>query len=158
MNYRHNKELKNVTKFQEEEYIPIKVIVEDIDLLKHLGFYHENTDLVEFCVDYTSKKLCKLILPFSSNYCFLEASLNLPEADDGEIQLFFPSKTECETFDTLIYNNGVKIKLSKNQSITYIRTGQIYLGFSEKGNLSEILISNLTGSNISFIKNELTLG
>ena len=158
MKYEIEKHTNTSSFFKEDEYIPITIIFRNAELNKHIGFYYEDTDLVEFGIDPNENTINKMVLTLSNHYEFHSAKLEIHNAENCTIKLLYPARVDCSCFKVDVYCDGVKINLSNNKSTKYFRTGQLIIGFNSDDDISEIDISELSEANISFIKRELELG
>jgi len=158
MNYIYENGTINDSQFVEEEYIPITIVFNKSDFNKHIGFYYNDTDLAEFALDPKNNSINKFVLTLSSHFEFHNREIDMHSTHNGIIKLMYPSRNECSIFKVDVYSNGVGICLSDQQSLKYIRSGQLIIGLDHNDNISAIEIVDLTESNISFIKNELKLG
>ncbi|MCF0109093.1 MAG: hypothetical protein HUJ57_03220 [Erysipelotrichaceae bacterium] len=146
------------SQFVKREYIPVEILFNDTELVKHLGFYYNDTDLLEFCVDYDNGYLCKFILSFCSHYSFINDDIEIPEAEPGRIKLNYPSHNDCDMFSVSVYNDGIYIKISKAPVKSFISSGQLIIGIDGNNDVAEVYIYDLSSDEAGFVKNELTLG
>ena len=158
MKYKHNFEITVSSRFQKEEYIPIKVVLNEAELSRHIGFYYKDSDLAEFALDFETGAVNSFVLTLSNHYSFHEAMLECPATANGEIQLFYPPRNLCSAFMVEVYLNGVRITVSCSSNVSYIRSGQLILGIDAEENIAEILITDLRSDEVAFVKNELELG
>ena len=155
MKYTINNTNPQNSSFLEEEYLPIKVKLYDCELNKHIGLYYSDTDLAEFSIDYNLNSITKFVLTLCNHYSFVDEKLCPATNSNCEIKLFYPSKIECYFFLVTVYKDGVSINCSNTETVEFIRTGNLIIGFDSQDDISEIQICNLTTQNIQFIKNEL---
>lgn len=140
-----------------EEYIPLKVVnsvsENDVDCYTY-GM--EDTSLLEFAVGHKSKEVRRITLLLSREYEIVHEDMppcvKLDEADTLDY-----SNVICDTFKTLIYNDGVRIRLSNRKSKKMHVIGNVCFEITDEGTIAELRIAQMTNDEVWHTKNELDL-
>ena len=163
MQYTLIKGMKITTKFILEEYIPLKVILnEQKEEMKYIFYSKGKKSHLEIAIGMQSCFIKRITLLLSEKYDFFEKELIIEESQIGagnlDIELdSLVEKIECSHFLTHLFLNGVKIILSDKKSVTFVRMDKVYIGISKSNEIVEICIIGLNEKEMCHIKNELNL-
>ena len=146
-----------ISHFEKEDYLIIKVVFSD-DFGNHYLYFDGKKNLLEFSLHRVRFYLKEIILLSCSNYEFKDEKMDVPVVDKkGKVIIKGASKVNCSYFNTIVYNDGVRIDLSESEPIKYFQTGQLILSFDSKEKLVSVYITNLTEKDIEHVKEELKL-
>lgn len=113
--------------------------------------------MFEFSVDSKSKELKRFSLTLCNHYSIESGNIEEPEFFDGAMVIIGPDKTECDTFQVKVYDNGVLIAVSPSPATKHLKCGQLIFGLTNSDELVSLYIIGLSTSEINHIKNELKL-
>jgi len=163
MKYTLIKNIKITTKLILEEYIPLKIIFnEQKEGVKYISYSKGKKSHLEIVIGMQSCFIKKITLLLSEKYNFFQKKLIIEESKVtvGNLDIEIDSlveKIECSNFFTYLFLNGVKIILSDEKSITFVKIDKVYIGISKSNEIVEICIIGLKEEEIYHIKNELDL-
>ena len=124
----------------------------------YLYFNKENRNDLEFSLHRVRFYLKEIILLSCSNYEFRDEKMDVPVVDKkGKVIIKGASKVNCSYFNTIVYNDGVRIDLSESEPIKYFQTGQLILSFDSKEKLVSVYIKKKKKKDIEHVKEELKL-
>lgn len=140
-----------------EDYFPVCVVYDSsAEESRFIGFYFENSDLLEFIVNRESGLLKKMQVVVCDHYEIFEEPLQIPTTSvDSLIHLSFPPHNECDYFVMRIFTNCIQIKLSKDSAIEYRKCGQVLFGLDQNQNLVSVIIEQMTAAEIEHAVQEL---
>ena len=143
-----------------KEYFPLYLWFDkSIKNIEHIGFYHENTDLLEFSVDSNTKIVRKMVLTLSKHYRIMQSETVFPsDCLSGTISLLMDQRMNCTVFFTTVYQNGIVITLSENIINKSYRMDKIIVSADENDNIVKIFVADLTPNEISHTIRELNFG
>ena len=143
-----------------KEYFPLYLWFDkSIKNIEHIGFYHENTDLLEFSVDSNTKIVRKMVLTLSKHYRIMQSETVFPsDCLNGTIALLMDQRMNCTVFFTTVYQNGIVITLSENIINKSYRMDKIIVSADEDGNIVKIFVTDLTPDEINHTIRELHFG
>ena len=129
-----------------------------IENTKYVGFYFDDTDLLEFSVDKNTNIIKKFQLVVCNHFKLFDEDL-LPASsfEEGCIAFNLPPHNDCDVFKAHIYNNAVKIILSSKPVCKIIKCGQVLFGLSKEDNLVDVSVAEMSAQNISHTIKELSL-
>ena len=115
--------------FEREDYLILKVVFSD-ELCNHFLYFDGKKNLLEFSLHRVRFYLKEIILLSCSNYEFRDEKMDVPVVyKKGKVIIKGASKVNCSYFNTIVYNDGVRIDLSESEPIKYFQTGQLILSF-----------------------------
>lgn len=157
MNNIYFTEEKTQSHIVNEEYFPFKLIYDSsIENSKFVGFYHSDTDLLEFTIDKKSNAVKKIQLVICSSYEIVNEAIQIPNCTAGHTAYIdLPQRNECTFFNVKVYNNGLRIDLNDCVSQSFYQCGNAVYGLSEDSTLCTIWFCGLSESNTAHIKFEL---
>lgn len=139
-----------------EEYIPLKVLIDREDEpVKNVSYSKDKTSFLEITVGIASGFIKRITLLLSKEYSINRNKINITTYEIGDLILRGESKNNCSYFKTNLYENGIRIIISEEKILKYVKMDRIYIGLSNQGCIVEICIYQLTSSEINHIKNEL---
>ncbi len=158
MKYTFIKNKKSSSVFIAEEYFPIIIEFSKEELNNHfIEFSYQDTDMFEFSVDPESKDLKRFSLTLCNHYSIETGKIKKPASLDSSIAITGPEKMECDTFVVKVYEDGILIEISTNPATKHLRCGQLIFGLTDSDELVTLHIMDLSSSDISHIKKELTI-
>ena len=144
--------------FEIEDYSSIKVVFSDELCNHYLYFKNEDKNDLEFSLHPIRFHIKKILMICCNNYEFRDEKMDVPVVDKkGKVIIKGASKVNCSYFNTIVYNDGVRIDLSESEPIKYFQSGQLILSFDSKEKLVSVYITNLTEKDIEHVKEELKL-
>lgn len=142
---------------QMEDYFPLIVLFDtNYDIPQHMGFYYEDTDLLEVVLDNKDNMVRKIMLVICQHFTVRNENINTSNFHciKGTLAMKIPDRTECDSFSVTLFNNGVKISVSANHAQTHFQMGQVIFGFDKEENLVE-LVCLLSEKELFHCKTEL---
>ncbi len=148
-----------ISHFEREDYSSIKVVFSNELGNQYLYFKNEDKNDLEFSLHPIRFHIKKILMICCNNFEFRDKKMDLPPVDKkGKVIIKGANKVNCSYFNTIIYNDGVKIDLSESEPIKYFQTGQLILSFDSKEKLVSVYITDLTKEDIEHVKEELKFG
>lgn len=139
-----------------EEYIPLKVLIDRKDEpIKNLLYSKDKTSLLEIAVGITSGFIKRITLLLSKEYDINDCKLNIDVYETGDLEVNDELKNSCSYFKTHLYEDGIRIVISREKGFKYVKMDRLYIGLSNLGSIVEICLCQLTPNEIKHIKNEL---
>jgi len=139
-----------------EEYIPLKVLIDRKDEpIKNLSYLKDKTSLLEIAVGITSGFIKRITLLLSKEYDICDSKLNIDVYETGDLKVSDELKNICSYFKTFLHEDGVKIAISEEKVIKYVKMDRLYVGLSNLSSIVEICLCQLTPNEVKHIKNEL---
>lgn len=143
-----------------EEYIPLKIVCEkNNELVKHISYYNGTKSSLEISVGVKKRFIKRITLLLSEKYIISDESfvMNDPIIENGQLRFEDYTSVNCPIFQTILYIDGVRIILSTEKSLKYVKMDRLYIGISSTNQIAEICIAQLNCKEVSHIKNELLL-
>ena len=140
-----------------KEYFPLYLYFDtSIENIEHIGFYYNDTDLLEFTVDNKNKAIRKIVLSLNHHYIILNDKIDFP-ADyvDCGVALSMHSHIDCNMFLTTVFQDGITFTFSTNTIVESYRMDKVIFSVDSDGNLVKIFITDLTGEQIDHTIKEL---
>lgn len=145
-------------KLQLEEYIPLKVVIEDIEEpVNYFSYSKGKKSLLEFAVGAKSEKIKKITLLMSAEYTITNNTIGIDSelCECANIIIEDYGNMECEEFSTYLFEDGIKISLSTEHIDRYIQIDNLYVGISRTNLINEICVMKLSKDELNHIKTEL---
>lgn len=144
------------TEFKTYEYFPIFIDVYDtIENIKYVEYTHEN-NLLEFSIDKDALTISRMKLVLCDNFIIKNEKIALPfNHTEGNIIMDVDNKNITDFFSVIVYEDGAEICLSKSPTHHYFKTDSLLLGVNSMGELTNIIISNLSKKEVAHIIDEL---
>jgi|GEM_PF-855011 hypothetical protein len=158
MKFSIEKNEDNKIKLELEEYIPLKIICSgEEEPVNFFSYSKDKTSLLEIAVGVYSGLIKKITLLLSKDYVIFQSKMIIDEInyEYGIIKFEEYDVVECGKFTTYLFNDGIKIVLSNENSAKYIIIDTLYIGLSNSSEITEICMTQLNVEEIRFIKNEL---
>lgn len=148
---------KSYTEFVTEDYFPVIVSVNDyVDNISYCEYGCDSKSLLEFTVNRTNKAFYRMKLILCKKYEKRAEMMTLPDSYiEGTITMDVPDKNSTDTLFTIIYSDGVEIRLSDKKAVQYYKNGNLYIGIDSNEDLCIVKVSNLSESEIEHVLNEL---
>lgn len=139
-----------------EEYIPLKVLIDRKDEpIRNLSYSKDKTSLLEIAIGITSGFIKRITLLLSKEYDVNDNKLSIDVYEVGDLKLNDELKNNCAYFKTHLYENGIRIVISEEKVVKYVKMDRLYAGLSNLGRIAEICLCQLTSDEVNHIKNEL---
>ena len=139
-----------------EEYIPLKVLIDSNDEpVKYLSYSKGTTSLLEIGIGEASGFIKEITLVLSKEYAINNSELSIDTYKTGSLKVNAEMQNNCSYFKTFLYENGVRIVISEERALGYVRMDRLYIGLSNMDSIVEICICELTPDEVAHIKNEL---
>lgn len=140
-----------------EEFFPIIAVFSDkIEDIAHIGFYYQDTDLLEFAIDRKSGLIRSLTLTLCKHYKLFDETLRICDAPvEAPIPLDLPTKVECGYFNLEVYRDGIVAKLSEGDPVSKICAANIVFLLGPCEDIIGIAVTALSPNVISHCINEL---
>lgn len=144
---------------EDEEYFPLRVVYDpSIESIRFVGFYYEDTDLLEFTVDRETGAVKKMQIVLCSHFQFVDDEYQPEEADDAMLYFKYAQHTDCSTFQLTVFKNAVQVIVSEKNASVFSKCGQVIYGISSSGELVSVLVANMSSENIAHTRSELSIG
>ena len=144
---------------EDEEYFPLRVVYDpSIESIRFVGFYYEDTDLLEFTVDRETGLVRQLQIVVCSHFQFVDKEYLPENADDAVIYLNYAQHIDCDIFSLTVFKNAVQVIISNKTASVFSRCGQVVYGMSSSGELVSVLVANMSSENIAHTQSELSIG
>ena len=144
---------------ENEMYFPLRVIYDSsIESIRFVGFYYEESDLLEFTVDKETGLIREMQIVMCSHFQFIDDDYQPAEANTSLISLDYAQHNDCNTFDFTVFNNAFYIIISNETATAFYKYGQVTYGISDSGELVSILVDDLSSVDIAHTREELLLG
>ncbi len=138
-----------------EEYIPLKVLIDRKDEpIKNLSYSKDKTSLLEIAVGITSGFIRRITL-LSKEYDTNDSKLSIDTYVAGDLKVNDDLKNSCLYFKTSLYADGIRIIISKENVLKYVKMDRLYVGLPKLGNIAEICLCQLSSKETDHIKNEI---
>lgn len=150
----------DVASVENKEYFPLYLFFDkSVENIEHVGYYYNDTDLLEFSVDKESRAIRKIVLTLSQHYVISQSKVIVPsDCVIGSINMLVNSHIDCTTFLTTVHTNGIVIKLSDQKALKNYRMDKVILSLDEYDNITQVIILDLSPNNISHTIQELEYG
>ena len=144
------------SRFVREEYFPVRIDFGDqADYSRHVELVRGDTDLAEVATDPETGALRRILIVLCNHYRYEEGCVPVPACDEGGLLLEMPRVTECDAFELAVYEDGLRLALSRREAERRIRCGQAVLGFDACLGIVELLVDGLGPEDIAHIRREL---
>ena len=144
---------------ENEEYFPLRVVYDSsIDSIRFIGFYYNDTDLLEFTVDRETGFVRKMQIVVCSHFQFEDAEYFPEDVGESKVYLDYAQHNDCSIFKLTVFKNAVQVVVSDKTASTFSRCGQVTYGMSSSGELISVLVSEMTTEDIDHTKAELSIG
>ena len=149
----------SVSQIIQEEYFPLTVLWgEQDELVRHYGIHYKNSSLLEFSTGWENNRAQKLVLTLSQDYCSVSQSMPLPEtANEAELHISGSRRMEAEILQTIVYTDGVVIRLNDGLTMAAYKCGKIYFLIGAEGKLLSICIGHMTVDEVVHVSYELNV-
>lgn len=152
--YTRNKIKKSI--FEQEEYFPVVVKFSDEEIDNcFVEYSYRDSDMMELIFDSKSHELKQLTLTLCNHYLLTDTKMPMPNSNDGTICTKDGGSIECSYFETVVYKDGVEVKISNISVTRYEKCGQIIFALSDSGDLLQIFITDLNEDEINHVRREL---
>lgn len=149
--------MQNNVSIKLEEYIPLKIICNDYEeAVKYVSFSKDNTSSLEFVFGINSNLIKGITLLLCKDYIETTDELKVENIVEKEIKLKCDN-VECNMFKTILYSNGARIICSDKDTCEYVKLDKVYLGMSDKDEITEICIYDMRTYELEHLKKELML-
>ena len=139
-----------------DPYLLLEIIFGDeIDTYHHMGFYYEDTNLLEIGTDFYTKRIGRIVLVDCEEHFENSSKLIKPSCSEGTLFYEMPRQIECDIFRMDLFDDGVKFRLSSSDVVEYIKCGCVFFGFGAIDEIVEIIVADLSEKNIAHIKESL---
>lgn len=140
-----------------EEFFPITAVFsEKIKDIAHIGFYYQDTDLLELAIDRKSGHIRSLTLTLCKHYHVFNENLKICDVPvKAPISLDLPTKVECGYFDLEVYRDGIVAALSENDPVSKICAGNLLFLLGPSEEITGVAVTALSPNVISHCENEL---
>lgn len=156
MNYSIDTSKQSSSTFITEDYFPATIEFSEEELNNHfIEFRYGDSDLFEFYVDRKSHILKRVCLTLCNHYSIKDTPLFIPIYEKGMLYIDGPASTECSTFETIVHTDGIEIITSLSKPSHCIKCGQLIIALSETNELTAVLITDLSETDIFHVKSEL---
>lgn len=144
---------------EDEEYFPLRVVYDpSIESIRFVGFYYEDTDLLEFTVDRETGAVKEMQIVVCSHFHFVDDEYVPEEADDAALYFKYAQHTDCSAFRLTVFKNAVQVIVSEKNASVFSKCGQVIYGISSSGELVSVLVANMSSENIAHTRSELSIG
>lgn len=158
MNYSFDKNKTVSSQFIQEDYFPVIIEFSNEELNnRFIEFNYQDSDMFELSVDPNTFELKRFLLTLCNHYALEDASMVIPEYEEGVIYIMGPTSTECPMFEVTVYDNGLRIVTSSETASRYLKCGHLIFALTENNSLASLLITDITPDNLSHVKTELTM-
>ena len=148
-----------LSNIENEEYFPLRVVYDpSIESIRFVGFYYEDSDLLEFTVDRETGLIREMQIVVCNHFQFADHDYQPEPAESSIIRLHYAQHNDCEAFMLTVYNNAIQIILSDESASAFYRFGQVTYGVSPSGELVSVLVSDMSESDIAHTREELSFG
>lgn len=139
-----------------EDYIPLKILIDRKDeAIKNISYAKDKNSLLEIAVGISSGLIKRITLLLCKEYDISENKLGIDVYETGDLKVNAQMKNICSYFKTHLYEDGIRIVISEEKVIKYVKMDRLYVGLSSLGCIAEICLCELTSNEINHIKNEL---
>lgn len=140
------------------DYFALRVVYGDFSIedSRFIGFYHDDSGLLEFTVSKATSTIKRVQLVACNNYEIVDENLPRQEVtNEGTIKLRLPQHNDVDEFLLSVYNDGVHISLSNESASEVFKCGQIAYGLSSTGELVSITVYDMNEYDINHTIEEL---
>lgn len=131
------------------KYVPLTVVYDsNTDTSRHVMFMHDDSDCLEFALDWKTGRVKKVKLVLCNHVDFLADEMPLVTAPSASLAADFPKVNSCDKFSLVVYKDGIDITVSPKSPAKRVRSGQIIFELSEDGSPVRLLIMDMTPSEI----------
>lgn len=151
-------EVCNSTKLVIEEYIPMKIVLDETEEpINYFSYSKEKKSLLEIAVGVQSGKIKKVTLLMSEDYTIYDKKICMANVlcESANIKVKDYITIECEKFSTELFEDALRISLSDKNIKRYVKMDRLYIGLSNEDDIIEICIIELSDEERKHIKNEL---
>ena len=139
-----------------EEYFSLQVLIDRGDEPgDYLSYFKETTSLLEISVGMTTRLIKKITLLLTKEYDITYRKLDIDNYEIGDLKIEDNPRNSCSYFKTHVYRNGIRIVLSEEKTLKYIKMDRLYVGLSCSGRIVEICLCQLSPKEVKHIKREL---
>lgn len=136
-----------------EDYFPVVVqYCEEPSHYAEINFGDSN--LIEFSYD-GEHKVTKFQVIACENYQVFDCNFAIPTYTDAIARIYMPDKSDCKSFDLMVYNNAVKIQISNAEVSDYYKHGNLLYGITADGHLVSITVCDMSEKDVEHTINEL---
>lgn len=126
------------------KYVPLTVVYDsNTDVSRHIMFTHEDTDCLEFVLDWETGRIKKIILVICNHATYSTEQMAVPMAAEGALSVDLPKVTTCDKFKVVVFRDGIDIGLYPAPVARRIRCGNVIFGLSEEGCLSSLSVIDM---------------
>ena len=146
------------SEFIQEDYFPVIIEFSNEELNNlFIEFNYQDSDMFELSVNPNTFEIKRFSLTLCNHYAIKDASMKIPDYEEGALSFIGPTTTECSLFEVVVYNDGVEIRTSAEPASRHLKSGQLLFALTDKGELASVLITDLTPDNLNHIKTELSI-
>lgn len=139
-----------------EEYIVAgAVLADDADDCRHVALEFQDTGILDLGLDRDSGLLKKVVLVLCGHVHDCSGRLSVPEAPGCKLFFDLPRECACDTFETTVYDDGMRIRLSTKRAEAFVACGKLVFGLESKGDISELYFTGLTPEEVKHIRREI---
>ena len=144
---------------ENEDYFPLRVVYDpSIESIRFIGFYYNDTDLLEFTVDRETGTVKEMQIVVCSHFQFVDDEFLTEDASESVIHLDYAQHNDCDVFNLTVFRNAVQIIVSTQTTSIFTRCGQVTYGISSSGELVSVIVANMSVEDIAHTKTELSIG
>ena len=144
------------SRFVREEYFPVWIDFGDqADYSRHAELVRGDADLAEVATDPETGALRRILIVLCNHYRYEEGCVPVPVCGEGSVLLEMPRVTECDAFELAVYEDGLRLALSRREVERYIRCGRAVLGFDAASGIVELFVDELEPEDVAHVRHEL---
>lgn len=145
---------------ENEDYFSLRIVYDSsIEGIRHIGFYNADDDLLEIAVNKNTNMLKRIQVTLCHHYSIIDNVFDVSGVTtiNEDVCLELSDHNDCSCFNMKVYKNSAVLVLSNAITTKYVKCGQVLFGLDSEENISTLIVSELTKSDIEHIKNELLL-
>ena len=153
-----DEELNNSSKFVIEEYIPMKIVLDETEEpIDYFSYSKGKKSLLEIAVGVNSGRIKKVTLLMSEDYTICDKKICMIDVpcESANIKVMDYITIECEKFSTELFEDALRILLSNKNVTRYVKMGRLCIGMSKSNEIIEICVMGLSNEESNHVKNEL---
>ncbi len=159
MELKFDQSVKMKSAFIAETYFPAIINFSTEELNNHfIEFSYKNTDMFEISVHSETRIIKRFTFTLCNHFTVIKNDIPIPNYIDGTIMIEGPDKVDCDSFMANLYNNGLLIKLSAQETKVNYKSGNLIFAIGNNNKLTEVYLINLIEKEVKHIKKELYLG
>lgn len=128
-----------------DPYFPAMAIIgEECDFVEFVGYHRSDRGLIELQTVRGEGTICQVTLTICDWFDVRRGAMAIPDAVEGLLAIEANRRIESDALFVTAYDDGLDICLTGKIPMSYVRSGDVFIGVSADGEVCRVLLANLT--------------